>query len=107
MVPLDITKRLVSYLKRHTALDFCNAPVRNIQFNGLDIYTTIGIVRCTFDLGIVSIMTKPYILQKILNNEFVANVLRNNMGSKKNQPPIGPLIEKKIQIGISTSKFLI
>ena len=31
------------------------------------IYTTIGILKCTFDVGIVSITTKPYILQKILN----------------------------------------
>ena len=30
------------------------------------IYTNIRIVRCTFDVGIVSITTKPYILQKIL-----------------------------------------
>ena len=31
------------------------------------IYTTIGNVKCTFDVGIASITTKPYILQKILN----------------------------------------
>ena len=30
-------------------------------------YTAIGNVKCTFDVVIVSITTKPYILQKILN----------------------------------------
>ena len=39
-------------------VSFCACP---------SIYTTIGIVRCTFDLGIVTITTKPYILQKIWN----------------------------------------
>ena len=34
------------------------------------------------DLGIVSINTEPYILQKILD-QFVANVLRDKMGTKK------------------------
>ena len=36
------------------------------------------------DVEIVSITTKPYILQKIL--EFDANVLCDNMGSKRIQP---------------------
>ena len=40
--------------------------------------------RHVVDVVIVSITAKPYILQKILTNEFVANVLRDNMGSKKN-----------------------
>ena len=31
------------------------------------ILKTIGIHRCTFDVVIVSVTTKPYILQKILN----------------------------------------
>ena len=36
-------------------------------FKNAPIYTTIGIHRSTFDLVIVSITAKPYILQKILN----------------------------------------
>ena len=36
------------------------------QISVSSIYTTIGIHRSTFDLVIVSITAKPYILQKIL-----------------------------------------
>ena len=39
-----------------------------IKFFYSSIYTTIGIVKCTFDVVIVSITTKPYTLQKILNH---------------------------------------
>ena len=45
-------------------------PIENklfLQFYITPIYTTIGIGKCTFDVVIVSITTKPYILQKILN----------------------------------------
>ena len=48
---------------------------------------------------------------KVYFNEFVANVLRDDMGSKKIQPPTSKkkvfFQKKKFQIGISTSKFLI
>ena len=51
--------------------------------------------------------------RKFWTNEFVANVLRDNMGSKKislqpQKKKKRPFFwKKKIQIGISTSKFLI
>ena len=51
----------------------------------LNLYTTIGILRCTFDVGILSITTKPSnrtSYRKFWTNE-IANVLRDNMGSKK------------------------
>ena len=39
-----------------------------------------------FNLDTDNLALKPYIAPKGYFNEFVANVLRDNIGSKKNQP---------------------
>jgi hypothetical protein len=43
-------------------------------------YTTIGIVRCTLGVATGDLAVKPYIPHKSLHNEFVANVLHDDMG---------------------------
>ena len=55
-------------------------PITFLHFGFKHLYTTIWIDGCSLDLEIVSITAKPYILQKICFNEFVANVLHDNMG---------------------------
>ena len=44
---------------------WCPTPTYH-KITSINIYTTVGNVKCTFDLVIVSITTKPYILHKIL-----------------------------------------
>ena len=38
-------------------------------------------------LDIDDLVVKPYIHTKVCSNEFVENVVRDNIGTKKNQPP--------------------
>ena len=49
-----------------SVFDFCINRML-ASFKKMQIYTIIGNVKCAFDLVIVTITTKPYTPQKILN----------------------------------------